>query len=121
MANPSAFDHDKLYQKDEISSDDDVDFEDKEDDVSLDIFSEENKKLTMNDFVLESITTKALKAKYTKIGSKKQENWTPNKMNIRLLLSLSPDRVYTVEDLDSKKVLNRALQILFYAQYKQRK
>lgn len=41
-------------------------------------------------------------------------------MNLRALLSLDPDKFYSVEDLEDEEMLDRALRLLFLARYGQR-
>lgn len=120
-SNSSVSDDDLSYQNEEESTDEDLEDDEAEEASASDIFSPEHEELTMDDLALESITTKSLKAKYSKMSSQEQENWTPDEMNIRSLLSLSPDRVYTVEDLNNEEILDRGLRILFHARYGQRK
>lgn len=73
-----------------------------------------------SDFTLESITIKTLKARYNKLDARKQEDWSPTDMNLYALLSLDPEKSYTIDDLDHEETLDRALRLLFLARYGQR-
>lgn len=42
-----------------------------------------------------SITSKALKAQFSKLAMREQEQWSPEDYNLRALLKWEPDRVYT--------------------------
>ncbi|MCJ1268526.1 hypothetical protein MMC22_008414, partial [Lobaria immixta] len=49
-----------------------------------------------------------------------QQQYSPADMNLCALLSLDPDKVYLVEDLEDEETLDRALRLLFLARYGQR-
>lgn len=71
------------------------------------------------DIVLESKTTKTLRKDFMKLTASQQEAFNQDEMNLRQLLSLSPDRVYTLEDLEDSDVLDRALRLLYQARFGQ--
>jgi hypothetical protein len=58
-------------------------------------------------------TVQQLKRNFRRLEYADQEQFDQDEMNLRLILSLSPDRVYTMEDLNDKDVLDRALRLLF--------
>ena len=73
----------------------------------------------LKDIVLETITTKKLRQNYSKLTPIEQEQYNQDEMNLRYLLSLSPTRIYTVEDLNDVEILDRALRLLFHARFGQ--
>ena len=73
----------------------------------------------LKDIVLETTTTKKSRQNYSKLTSIEQEQYNQDEMNFRYLLSLSPTRIYTVEDMDDIEVLDRALRLLFHARFGQ--
>ncbi|MCJ1266242.1 hypothetical protein MMC22_006125 [Lobaria immixta] len=79
-----------------------------------------DEELRIGDLSVESVTVKALKGHYNKLSAREQEEWSPADMNLRALLSLDPDKVYAVEDLNDELTLDRALRLLFAARFVQR-
>ena len=84
---------DKMLQDDEeseMTSNDNDAFQSDEDGDEIN---------ALKDIVLKTTTTKKLRQNYSKLASIEQEQYNQDEMNLRHLLSLSPTRIYTVEDL----------------------
>ena len=52
--------------------------------------------------------------------SAEQENWSQNQYNLRALLCLSPNTVYTLKHLEDKETLTRRLRLLFHKRNSQK-
>ena len=79
---------------------DDEEFEVTSDDSDAFQSDEDGDEITaLKDIVLETTTIKKLRQNYSKLTSIEQEQYNQDEMNLRHLLSLSPTRIYTVEDL----------------------
>ena len=88
------------------SSDDALSNEKKEPDNPLNEFS----------FFTEGFTGK-FKAQFNKFSAEKQKTYSRNDMNLRVLLRLDRNQIYTVEDLRNEMTLERALRLLFDTLY----
>ena len=64
----------------------------------------------------ERLTGK-FKAQFSKFSVEEQESYSQENMNLRALLGLDPDHVYTVDNFSSEVTLERALRLLFNARY----
>ena len=85
---------------------DDEEFEVTSDDSDAFQSDEDGDEITaLKDIVLETTTIKKLRQNYSKLTSIEQEQYNQDEMNLRHLLSLSPTRIYTVEDLRRWKYL----------------
>lgn len=71
--------------------------------------------------LLESRTRKQMRKTYNSLTRKKQEQWDQDEWNLRMLLSLSPDRIYTVQDLEIEEIHDRALRLLYRLRFGQSK
>lgn len=52
-----------------------------------------------------------------KISRTEQEAFDQDRWNMQQLLSLDPDRIYKIEDLEDEKVLGRSLRLLYLAKF----
>ena len=68
---------------------------------------------------LQSKTLKQLRDYYHRLTRKEQEAFDQDQMGLRNLLSLSPDKIYTRDDLSDREILNRALRLLYRARFGQ--
>ena len=76
--------------------------------------------LTENaEVLLESRTRRQMRQYYNNLTRKEQETWDQDEWNLRNLLTLSPDRVYTLEDLADEDIHDRALRLLYRARFGQ--
>ncbi|MCJ1430192.1 hypothetical protein MMC29_008108 [Sticta canariensis] len=72
----------------------------------------------IEELTLESISTKIFKAKYNKLDPKEQEQLSLVDMNFCALLSLDPDKIYSVKDLEDEETLDWTLRLLFLIKYR---
>lgn len=132
---------DYLYGSDELSddsvttneqdtdsySDSDIDSQDCDSDSSStfdplskddvpgdDMDADENGEL-----ILRSKTYKQIRATYAKLSRENQELYDQYTIYLRQLLSLSADKVYTVEDLEDQEIHDRALRLLYRERFGQ--
>ena len=68
-----------------------------------------------SDYFDTGLTAK-IKAQFNKMSAEEQESYSQENMNLRALLRLDPNHVYTTEDLQSESILERALRLLFNAE-----
>jgi hypothetical protein len=61
----------------------------------------------------EAVTTLRLRQNYAKLSVAEQEAFNQNEMNLKQLLSLDSDHVYTIKDLENLMHLTRGLQLCF--------
>lgn len=71
------------------------------------------------EILLESRTRRQMRLIYDKMSRKDQESWDQDGWNLRTLLALSPERIYTLEDLDDQEIHDRALRLLYRARFGQ--
>jgi hypothetical protein len=79
------------------------------------MFVTDDKKKKKNDSVepiVKFATKKKLRKKFEKFFSSEQKNFNQEGFKFRQLLMLNPEKIYIVEDFQTKKVLNRALRLL---------
>ena len=71
------------------------------------------------DVMDEPVTALRLRQNYAKLSMAEQEAFNQDEMNLKQHLSLDPDHVYTIEDLENPMHLARGLQLLFQARFGQ--
>ena len=96
----------------EISSDFDV--TGRNDVSNLELMEDEN-----GEVMLHSRSQKQMREIFNRLSRKDQESFDQDTMVLRQLLSLSPDRIYTVEDLADSEILDRALRLLYRTRFGQ--
>ncbi|KFY93428.1 hypothetical protein V498_04442 [Pseudogymnoascus sp. VKM F-4517 (FW-2822)] len=82
--------------------------EDDENEESLSQYEDED-----DDYGSRGLTTTELKKAFQHQAVALQESFSQEEYNLRLLLSLPRDKIYTVADLNDPMILERALRILF--------
>ena len=75
----------------------------------------------VGEIMLHNRTQKQMREAFKRMSRKEQENFDQDTLVLRQLLSLSPDRVYTLNDLDDPDVHHRALRLLHRARFGQSK
>ena len=70
---------------------------------------------------LQSRIQRQMREAFNKLNRREQENLDQDGMMLRQLLSISPDRVYTVDDLNDNEIHDRALGLLSRARFGQTK
>ena len=69
--------------------------------------------------LLQSKSNRQMREYYNKLPRKDQESFDQDEISLRALLSLDPNRVYTIEDLNDEEVHDRALRLLYRARFGQ--
>lgn len=72
-----------------------------------------------NDIVLRFRTYRSIRESYARLTRKQQEDFDQDTLHPRTLLSLSPTRVYTLDDLQDPEICDRALRLLYRARFGQ--
>ena len=75
----------------------------------------------IGEILLHSRTQRQMREAFKRMSRKEQENFDQDTLVLRQLLSLPPDRVYTLNDLDDPDVHHRALRLLHRARFGQSK
>ena len=73
------------------------------------------------EIMLHNRTQKQMREAFKRMSRKEQENFDQDTLILPQLLSLPPDRVYTLNDLDDPDVHHRALRLLHHARFGQSK
>lgn len=73
----------------------------------------------IQDLVLETQTTKRLRQDFSRLTHQEQEAFNQEDLYIRQLLSLSPEKTYTTQDLTDDQILDRALCLLYVSKFGQ--
>lgn len=81
--------------------------------------SDEQDKDDGNDVVLRSRTYRQIRETYARMSRKQQEDFDQDTLHSRSLLSLSPTRVYTLDDLQDPEIHDRALRLPYRARFGQ--
>lgn len=76
-----------------------------------------NMSSIIEDVILETKTLKRLKQDYSRLSQGEQENYDQEDLNFKQLLSLDPNKVYELDDLENEKVLDRALRLLYLSKF----
>ncbi|MCJ1427565.1 hypothetical protein MMC29_005468 [Sticta canariensis] len=62
-------------------------------------------------------STEMVRAEYGKMTAKEQEPFDQDLWNFQQLLALDPEKIYTIDDLRSEKILGRGLRLLYLAKF----
>ncbi|MCJ1298857.1 hypothetical protein MMC08_001648 [Hypocenomyce scalaris] len=81
--------------------------------------TEEEEDVMMSSIILKSRITAALQRDFMQLTASQQEAFNQNEMNLHQLLSLAPDQIYALTDLENCNVLNCVLHLLYRTHFEQ--